>query len=172
MRSYCPGMLNRETSGMNGQQKLYFEDYAVGTKDSFGRYEVTRGEVIDFARKYDPQPFHLSDEAAAKSLFGRLCASGWHSCAMTMRMMVDHMAEIGAQSLGSPGIDELRWLHPVYPGDVLRVETEVVEARRMRSRPDIGILRSVWRVLNQDDKEVMTFTGNAMFRCRSAGTEV
>ncbi|WP_447411699.1 MaoC/PaaZ C-terminal domain-containing protein, partial [Clostridium perfringens] len=86
--------------------------------------------------KYDPQPFHLSDEAAAKTHFGRLAASGWHSCAMTMAMLVAHMNEDRAASLGSPGIDELRWLKPVYPGDRLRCETEVLETRRSASRPE------------------------------------
>ena len=99
----------------------YFEDLEVGTKASFGHYEVTREEVIDFASRYDPQPFHLDDEAATQTYFGRLSASGWHTCAMTMRMMVEHFSSQEAASLGSPGIDELRWIKPVYPGDTLSV---------------------------------------------------
>lgn len=154
---------------MSDGQTLFFEDYQVGQAERFGRYVVDRDEVIDFARKYDPQPFHLDDEAAKRSLFGRLCASGWHTCAMTMRMMVDHMNEIGTASLGSPGIDEVRWLKPVYPDDVLSVETQVIETRRLRSRADVGIVRNSYRILNQHGEPVMTFIGNGMFRCRTPG---
>ena len=98
----------------------YFEDIVVGAKASFGSYEVTREEVIDFARRYDPQPFHLSDEAAAETHFGRLSASGWHTCAMAMSMIVENLRNNKQAGLGSPGVDELRWLKPVYPGDTLR----------------------------------------------------
>lgn len=146
----------------------YFEDVAVGDVARFGDYAVTRDEVIDFARKYDPQPFHLSDEAAAQTHFGRLAASGWHTCAMTMAMLVAHMHDEGHASLGSPGIDELRWLRPVYPGDRLRCETEVLDTRRSASRPEMGIVRSRMRVLNQDDVVVMTFESNGMMRTRPA----
>ncbi|MET5012133.1 MaoC/PaaZ C-terminal domain-containing protein, partial [Burkholderia pseudomallei] len=89
-----------------------------------------------FASRYDPQPFHLSDEAAAATHFGRLSASGWHTASMTMAMIVAYYRETGFQSLGSPGVDELRWLKPVYPGDTLRCETEVLETRRSASRPE------------------------------------
>jgi acyl dehydratase len=135
---------------------LYFEDIEVGAKSAFGRYWVTREEVIDFATKYDPQPFHLSDEEAAKTHFGRLAASGWHTTAMMMRMLVDNMSVIQQAGLGSPGLDELRWLKPVYPGDVLRVETEVLDKRPSRSRADMGSFRSKSTVYNQDDIAVMT----------------
>ena len=114
---------------------VYFEDLAPGITAAFGRYEVTREEVIEFARKYDPQPFHLSDEAAAQTHFGRLSASGWHTCAMVMRMLVDNITERKQAGLGSPGLDELRWLKPVYPGDLLRVESEVLSKRQSQSRP-------------------------------------
>ena len=136
---------------------LYFEDLEIGTKASFGRYEVTREEVLEFAAKYDPQPFHLSDEAAAKTHFGRISASGWHTCAMTMRMLVDNITERKQAGLGSPGQDELRWHKPVYPGDVLRVETELLEKTRSRSRPEMGSFKSIVTVLNQNDEKVMTF---------------
>ncbi|HYI43060.1 MAG TPA: MaoC/PaaZ C-terminal domain-containing protein, partial [Sphingomicrobium sp.] len=96
---------------------IYFEDLEVGAETYFGSCKVTREEVIDFARKYDPQPFHLSDEAAAKTHFGRIAASGWHTCAMTMGVIARHVVESRQAGLGSPGIDELRWLKPVYPGD-------------------------------------------------------
>ena len=147
---------------------LYFDDIEVGTKRSFGRYEVTREEVLEFARKYDPQPFHLSDEAAARTHFGKLAASGWHTTAMTMSMLVASMEEQPQASLGAAGIDELRWLRPVFPGDVLRVETEVVEKRASQSRPDMGTLRNLTTVFNQDDTPVMRFTAIVLMGRRPA----
>jgi acyl dehydratase len=144
----------------------YFEDLVVGTKASFGRYDVTREEVIDFASRYDPQPFHLSDEAAAQTYFGRLSASGWHTAAMAMRMAVEHMKDQRSAGLGSPGIDELRWLKPVYPGDVLRCETELLDKRVSRSRPDMGITKGRTIVFNQNDEAVMTFVANGLIRTR------
>ena len=146
----------------------YFEDIAVGARASFGRYAVTRDEVTTFARAYDPQPFHLSDEAAAQTHFGRLSASGWHTCAMTMRMLVDHLVEQEQAALGSPGLDELRWLRPVHPGDVLRCETEVLQTRRSASRPELGLVKSRLSVFNQDDTAVMTMVSNGMIRTRDA----
>src|SRR3990170_7884666 len=100
---------------------IYFEDMEVGGERVFGQYDVTREEVLEFARKYDPQPFHLSDEAAAKTHFGRLSASGWHTCAMTMAVIARFVVEDEQAGLGSPGGDELRWLQPVHPGDRLTV---------------------------------------------------
>ena len=150
---------------MSGDLK-YFEDLVVGTKASFGRYEVTREEVVEFASKYDPQPFHLSDEAAAQTYFGRLSASGWHTAAMAMRMAVENMKGAHITSLGSPGIDELRWLNPVYPGDVLRCETELLDKRVSRSRPEMGITKGRTIVLNQHDEAVMTFVANGLIRTR------
>jgi acyl dehydratase len=121
---------------------IYFEDVEVGSERVFGTYDVTREEVLEFARKYDPQPFHLSDEAAAKTHFGRLAASG------------------------SPGVDELRWLKPVYPGDRLTVHGKIVEATPSRSRPDIGSVRTQTTVTNQDDVPVMRFTSIVLMRRR------
>jgi acyl dehydratase len=144
----------------------YFEDLVVGTKASFGRYEVTREEVVEFASKYDPQPFHLSDEAAAQTYFGRLSASGWHTAAMAMRMAVENMKDQRSAGLGSPGIDELRWLKPVYPGDVLRCETELLDKRVSQSRPEMGIIKGRTTVLNQHDEAVMTFVANGLIRTR------
>ncbi len=143
---------------------LYFEDIEPGTRSAFGRYEVTREEVIEFATKYDPQPFHLSDEAAAETHFGRIAASGWHTTAMMMRMLVQNISDIQQAGLGSPGIDELRWLKPVYPGDVLRVETEVLDKRPSRSRADMGSFRSKATVFNQDDVAVMTVVSIGLVR--------
>lgn len=146
----------------------YWEDVAEGERTRFGRYEVTRDEVIEFARKYDFQPFHLSDEAAAGTHFGRLAASGWHTAAMMMAMNVAHMQGSNSQSasLGAAGIDELRWLRPVYPGDTLRCETEVVEKRASQSRPDMGSVRTRITVLNQDDAPVMTMIAIGLMRRR------
>ncbi len=143
---------------------LYFEDVVPGTKSAFGRYEVTREEVIEFASKYDPQPFHLSDEEAAKTYFGRLSASGWHTAAMMMSMLVKNISDIQQAGLGSPGIDELRWLKPVYPGDILRVETEVLDKRPSRSRADMGSFRSKATIYNQDDIAVMTVISIGLIR--------
>jgi acyl dehydratase len=147
---------------------LYFEDVTPGTKSAFGRYEVTREEVVEFASKYDPQPFHLSDEEAAKTYFGRLSASGWHTAAMMMSMLVKNISDIQQAGLGSPGIDELRWLKPVYPGDVLRVETEVLDKTPSRSKPDMGSFRSRATVINQDDVAVMTVVSIGLIRRRPA----
>jgi acyl dehydratase len=145
----------------------YFEDILVGSTARFGDYPVTREEVIAFAEKYDPQPFHLSDDAAAATHFGRLSASGWHTCAMTMAMLVEHLKANRQAGLGSPGIDELRWRTPVYPGDRLRCETEVLEKRRSESRPEMGIYKSRMTVLNQDDVVVMTFVSNGLIETRA-----
>ncbi|MBY0301762.1 MULTISPECIES: MaoC family dehydratase [Sphingomonas] len=146
----------------------YFEDLEIGKVARFGRYEVTREEVIEFARRYDPQPFHLSDEAAAATHFGRLSASGWHTCAMTMAMLVANLKEHRQAGLGSPGMDELRWLVPVYPGDALRVESEVLEKRVSQSRPEMGIFKSRVTVFNQDDVAVMSMISNGLIQTRPA----
>ncbi|MES2044365.1 MAG: MaoC family dehydratase [Pseudomonadota bacterium] len=146
----------------------YFEDIEVGSKASFGSYEVTRDEVIAFAQKYDPQPFHLSDEAAAETHFGRLSASGWHTCAMTMAMVVENLKNHRQAGLGSPGIDELRWLRPVYPGDTLRCESEVLDKRASESRPEMGIFHSRMTVFNQDDRPVMSFISTGLVATRPA----
>jgi len=145
---------------------MYFEDVEVGRRSSFGRYEVTREEVIEFASKYDPQPFHLSDEAAESTYFGRLSASGWHTAAMMMRMLVENLSDIQQAGLGSPGLDELRWLKPVYPGDVLRVESEVIDKTPSRSRPEMGSFRSRATLINQDDVAVMTVLSIGLVRTR------
>jgi acyl dehydratase len=144
----------------------YFEDLEIGAETDFGTYAVTREEVLEFARKYDPQPFHLSDEEAAKTHFGRIAASGWHTAAMTMAVIARHVVERGQADLGSPGIDELRWLRPVYPGDTLRVRGKIVDKRESRSRADMGSFRTHTTVTNQDDQPVMTFTSIVLIRRR------
>ena len=146
---------------------IYFEDITVGAKSAFGSYKVTREEVIEFAEKYDPQSFHLTDEAAAKTHFGRLAASGWHTTAMTMAMVVENMLTTKQAGLGSPGIDELRWRKPVFPGDTLRCETEVLEKRQSTSRPEMGSFRSQMQVFNQNDEVVLSFISIGLISVRS-----
>ena len=136
----------------------YFEDLVIGAQTDFGSYEVTREEVLDFARKYDPQPFHLSDEHAAKTHFGRIAASGWHTCAMTMAVIARKVVDQDQAGLGSPGVDELRWLKPVYPGDTLHVRGEIIEKTPSRSKPHLGSFRTKTTVTNQHDVPVMTMT--------------
>lgn len=150
---------------------IYFEDLEVGRTSDFGSYEVTREEVLEFARKYDPQPFHLSDEAAAKTHFRRLAASGWHTCAMTMAVIVDYSTNGRGEpqaGLGSPGVDDLRWLKPVYPGDTLHVSGQIIEKTPSRSRPDLGSFRTKTTVTNQDGVPVLTFTSIVLIQRRPA----
>lgn len=147
---------------------IYFEDLEVGAETYFGSYEVTREEVLEFARKYDPQPFHLSDEEAAKTHFGRIAASGWHTAAMTMAVIARHVVDGGQAGLGSPGIDELRWRKPVYPGDTLFVRGKILETTPSRSRPDIGSFRTQTTVTNQDGEVVMSFISIVLIRRRPA----
>ncbi|MBY8822745.1 MaoC family dehydratase [Sphingomonas colocasiae] len=144
----------------------YFEDIEVGSKTQFGRYEVTRDEVIEFARKFDPQPFHLSDEAAAQTYFGRIAASGWHTASISMSMIVAHLETTKQAGLGGLGIDDLRWWKPVYPGDTLRCEIEILEKTESRSKPDRGTYRSRLSVFNQDGEKVMSYVNTALIRRR------
>ena len=147
---------------------IYFEDLIVGEETLLGHYDVTREEVLEFARKYDPQPFHLSDEAAAKTHFGRLAASGWHTAAMTMAVIVKAMGAQPQASLGSPGVDELRWLRPVYPGDRLTMSGTILEKTPSRSKPDLGSFRTRTVVTNQDGIDVMRFTSIVLIKRRPA----
>ena len=149
---------------------IYFEDLEVGAETYFGSYEVTREEMLVFARKYDPQPFHLSDEAAAETHFGRLSASGWHTCAMTMAVIARHLASDEIAGLGSPGIDELRWKKPVFADDTLHVRGRIVEKTPSRSRPEMGSYRTETVVGNQDGEPVMTYTSIVLIRRRPTGT--
>ena len=145
--------------------RYWWEDFPVGHVREFGGLLVTREAVLDFARAYDPQPFHLDDEAAKASLFGRIAASGWHTCAMAMRMMCDaYLLESAA--LGSPGVENLRWLKPVFPGDTLGVRLTVLEARPSASRPEVGLVKSHWDVSNQHGEIVLSMQGWGMYRRR------
>jgi len=147
----------------------YLDELAVGQTARFGSYEVTREEVRRFASAYDPQPFHLDDEAAAANpLFGRISASGWHTAAMATRMLVDHNRAMGEAWMGSPGVDELRWLRPVYPGDTLRAETEILEVRPSSSRADLGSVKVRLSVFNQHDDMVMSTIAINLVKRRDA----
>jgi acyl dehydratase len=150
------------------QPKLYWEDFKVGDTAPMGEKVVDKDEVLAFARAYDPQPFHIDEEAARQSMFGGLIASGWHTCAMVMRMMVDSYLRDSA-SLGSPGVDNVRWLRPVRPGDTIRAQRFVVETRASQSKPDLGVVKSRWEVRNQHDELVMTMEGYGMFQRRHPG---
>ncbi len=145
---------------------LYWEDLEVGTTTVFGSYGVTREEVLEFARKYDPQPFHLSVEAAAQTHFGRIAASGWHTAAMTMRVIVDALSRQPQAGLGSPGVDDLRWLKPVYPGDTLTMRGQIVDKTPSRSKPELGTIRTQTIVTNQDGVDVMRFTSIVLMQRR------
>lgn len=149
----------------------YWEDLDIGFVDRFGPFGVDRDEVIAFAGRYDPQPFHLDDEAAAQTHFGRLAASGWHTCAMMMGAMVRRWQDTpGWQetSLGGMGIDELRWKRPVFPDDTLRGEAQLIEKIESRSRPEMGITKWRTRLFNQHEEEVLSLVTIAMRKRRPA----
>ena len=145
---------------------IYFEDLELGAETYYGSYEVTREEVLEFAHKYDPQPFHISEEAAAKTHFGRIAASGWHTAAMTMAVIARYVVDHEQAGLGSPGIDDLRWRKPVYPGDTLHVRGTIVEKTPSRSRREMGSFRTDTVVTNQHDQPVMSFTSIVLIRRR------
>jgi acyl dehydratase len=140
---------------------LAFEDLTPGRRWTFPPREVTREEIVSFAREYDPQPFHLDEAAAKASPFGGLVASGWHTACLAMRMLVDGLGP--STSLGSPGVDELRWIKPVRPGDLLSLSCEVVEATPSRSRPDRGSVRLRYELSNQQCELVFSMIGIGMF---------
>lgn len=146
----------------------HFEDYSVGSEFNGGPIAVDAAQIIAFAQRYDPQPFHVDPEAARASSFGGLIASGWHTVALTMKLLVE--AYLSAESsLGSPGIDELRWIKPVRPGDTLSVRVVVEEARRSRSRPDRGLVRSAIEVRNQRGEMVMSMRAMNLMLLRDPG---
>ena len=147
-------------------EERYFEDYVAGSVHEFGTITVDEEEVVAFGRRFDPHDFHTDPEAAKQSVYGGLIASGWHTAALMMRLYADHYLSHVA-SLGSPGVDELRWLKPVRPGDELSIRVSVRETRRSRSRPDRGIVRSFVEVLNQDGEVVMSLEAVNFMRCRN-----
>jgi acyl dehydratase len=146
---------------------LYFEDYCPGRVFAGGAYAVGEAEILEFAGRYDPQAMHTDREAAARGPFGGLIASGWHTGAIMMRLLFEHfISPVG--NLASPGLDELRWVLPVRPGDVLSLRATVLEARRSRSKPDQGVVKSLVEVLNQNGAVVMSLKSVSLMRCRPA----
>jgi len=151
-------------------EKRYFEDYEEGSVHEFGSIAVEEEEIVMFGKRYDPQVFHTDPVEAAKTAFGGLVASGWHTAALAMRLIVDHYLSHVA-SLGSPGVDELRWLKPVCPGNKLSLRVSIMETRRSHTRPDRGIVRSFVEAMNQDREVVMSWRGMNMLKCRNASID-
>lgn len=149
------------------QPRFALEDFTVGQVLSLGERTVTAEEIVAFATAFDPQPFHVDEAAGKASIYGSLIASGWHTVSMLMRMNCDAYL-LDSTSAGSPGIDELRWLRPVRPGDTIRAELEVIEVRPSRSKPDRGLMVSRWRAFNQKDELILTMRGMGMFLRRHA----
>ena len=154
---------------LDNRPKYYWEDFKLGERVELGSKQVTAEEIIEFASKYDPQPFHVYPAAAKASIFGGLIASGWHTCSMVMRMMCDSYV-LQAASLGSPGVDHVKWVMPVRPGDRISAFRTTLETRVSNSRPEVGIVKSLWEVFNQDGALVMTMEGYGMFGRRSPET--
>ena len=145
----------------------YFEDYVAGTTAECGSVTLSEAEIVDFAGRFDRQKIHTDPEAAKRGPFSGLIASGWHTAAVTMSMVIDTAYISDASSIASPGVDELRWLRPVRPGDTLRVRLTVMETIRSKSKPDRGMVRTFMEVLNQADDVVMSLKAMNMIRCRS-----
>jgi len=145
---------------------LHHEDLEVGKTYTSGTKAVTKDEILSFGRAYDPQPIHVDEEAAKKTLVGGLCASGWHTCAMMMRLVADSVLN-NVASLGSPGVEEIRWLAPVRPSDRLRVRVTILDLREPNSRPDFGFVRTKFEVINARDEVVMHSTTNMMMGRRT-----
>jgi acyl dehydratase len=142
---------------MTTREDRYFEDYVVGVAESLGTVTIGAPDIVEFARRYDPQPFHVDEQAARESIYGGLIASGWQTASLMMRCFADgYLSQ--ASSLGSPGIDGVRWLAPVRPGDSLSVTATPIEANPSRSKPDRGLVRTRIDVTNQDGNTVMTMT--------------
>jgi len=144
----------------------YFEDYVSGSTFEYGQLSLSADEIIDFARRFDPQYIHTDAEAAAHGPFAGLIASGWHTAGVMMRLFVDHYLSHVA-SMGSPGVDELRWMLPVRPGDSLSIRVTILETNRSRSKPDRGVVRSLVEVMNQKKEVVMSLKAMNILRCRA-----
>jgi acyl dehydratase len=145
---------------------VYWEDLQPGSVRDLGSVSVDAEQIKEFAAKYDPQPFHLDEEAGRQSMFGGLAASGWQTACLAMRLTVDNMLRHTA-SLGSPGLDSLKWLKPVYPGDLLNLRHTILESRPLKSRPDTGLVRSRWEMFNQHGDKVLEMEGYGMFGRRN-----
>ena len=152
---------------MNDTTERFLEDLHVGDRFGSGTYEVTEQGIVDFAEEFDPQPFHLDLDAAKRSVFRGLAASGWHTAAMSMRLFVTGDLKLAGGSIGL-AVDELEWPRPVRPGDTLRLQTEIVEVRPSRSKPDRGIIRIRNVTTNQDGEVVQSFLASVLVRRRPA----
>jgi len=149
--------------------RYYWEDLQPGSSRELGSVSVTAEEIKEFAEQFDPQPFHVDEAAGKRSIFGNLCASGWHTCALAMRLTVENFLN-ESSSMGSPGLEGLRWLKPVYPGDTLTLKHTITESRPLRKRLDVGLVRSTWEMFNQQGEKVLEMEGYGMFRRRSPAT--
>jgi len=151
------------------QQKRYWEDFTPGWSIRSPAQTVTKEQILAFANEFDPQPFHLDEEAAKDTLLGGLAASGWHTCGLLMKMMCE-IYLLNSASMGSPGIDETRWLKPVRPGDSLAMKCTCIESRISASRPEMGICKMHWEMLDCFGEPVMTMTGTQLFKTRQAAS--
>jgi len=149
--------------------KRHWEDFIPGSVWEFGPRLVTRDEVVEFAAAFDPQPMHLDEAAAGASMLGSLAASGWHSCCLLMRMISDGFLN-QSQFLGAPGVDEVRWLQPLRPGESIRVRATVLETRTSRSRPELGFVKFLFELLDSSGAVLMTLTVSPMFARRDAAS--
>jgi acyl dehydratase len=154
---------------MSAQIKYYWEDMQPGLVRDLGTVTPSVEEIKAFAGQFDPQPFHLDEAAGKQSIYGNLCASGWHTCALAMRLTVDNFLN-ESSSMGSPGLENLRWLKPVYPGDTLRLKYCITQSRPLRSRTHVGMVRAVWEMTNQHGEKVLQMEGWGMFGRRNAAT--
>jgi acyl dehydratase len=150
---------------MSSVPEFFFEDFPVGQILDYGSYHVTAEEIVRFAREFDPQPFHVDEKAAKASMLGGLCASGWHVCAIVMRMMVDGYFGRTA-SMGSTGIDEMRWLKPVFAGDRLSCRRTTLAARVSAKRPEMGILKMQWELFDANSQKKAEMTGINLIKVR------
>jgi len=147
----------------------YLEDFEPGKKFSSGQLSVQAARIKSFAAEFDPQPFHLDEDRARETFFKGLAASGWHTAAMTMRLLVDSELKPAGGIIGA-GFDEMRWPRPVRPGDELHVESEVLDVRRSKSRPDQGVIKVRTTTLNQNGEPVQVFVGNLIVLCRPSSS--
>ena len=152
------------------QIKYYWEDLEPGSVRDLGSITPSAEDIKEFAEQFDPQPFHIDEAAGRRSIFGNLCASGWHTCCLAMKLTAENFLN-ESSSMGSPGLESLRWLRPVYPGDTLRLQHTILESRPLRTRTDIGLVRSSWSLFNQNDEKVLHMEGYGMFRRRTPATD-
>ena len=151
------------------QIKYFWEDLEPGSVRELGSITPSAEDIKEFAKQFDPQPFHIDEAAGLRSIFGNLCASGWHTCALAMKLCAENFLN-ESSSMGSPGLESLRWLKPVYPGDTLHLRHTILESRPLRKRTDIGLVRSSWELFNQNNEKVLYMEGYGMFRRRHPAT--